>query len=124
MFDPSNVSRPEYWFDKPLTYTIHAKERCLERRILPVDFLPINSRLVDCETDVNNNIKTLFFKVNEKGDCYVLSHDGVVITVYDCKNNKKPVHILRKKTRRYHDNKLAVSFGSLNHKLIPRKYIR
>ena len=124
MFDPSNVARPEYWFDKPLKYTIHARERCLDRAIFPLDFLPINSKLIDCDKDSNNNIKAMCFKVNEKGDCYLISHDGVVITVFSCKDDNYDTYVHRKNTRRYHQGYLNAYFGNSNHRLIPRKYAK
>ena len=124
MFDPSKVARPEYWFDKPLKFTNHAKERCLDRAVFSHDYLPINSKLIDCEKDSNNNIKTLCFKVNEKGDCYIVSYDGVVITVFNCNDKRYDKYIERKKTARYHESYLNAYFGHSAHKLIPRKYIR
>lgn len=124
VFDPTNVARPEYWFDKPLRFTIHAKERCLDRAILRHDYLPINSKLVDCEKDPDNNIKAMCFKVNEKGDCYLITSDGVVITVFSCKDNKYDTYVYRKNERRHHVNILNTYFGYSNHRLIPRKYAK
>jgi hypothetical protein len=124
VFDPSNVARPEYWFDKPLKFTAHAKERCLDRAILPKDFLPINSRLIDCERDANKNIKALCFKVNERGDCYIVSNDGIVITVFSCKDDKYDTYVYRKNERRYHVSYLNAYFGHSSHNLIPRKHIK
>ena len=124
MFDPSNIVNPEYWFDKPLIYTNHATERCLERAILFYDFIPINSKLMDCEKDCNNNIKFLCFKINDKGDCFIVTHDGVVITVFNSQDKGFNKYTHRKNLRRYHKNNLIATFGDSTHRLIPRKFAK
>lgn len=123
MFDPTNCVNPEYWFDKPLIYTAHANERCLDRAILFYDYLPINSKLMDCERDDKNNIIFLCFKINERGDCFIVSHDSTVITVFNCNDRKHDSYIHRKNLRRFHKNKLIASFGNTRHWLIPKKYV-
>ena len=122
MFDPTNCVNAEYWFDKPLIYTAHANERSLDRAILFYDYLPINSKLMDCERDANNNIIFLCFKINEKGDCFIVTHDGVVITVFNCNDRKFDSYVHRKNLRRFHKNNLIASFGNTRHSLIPKKY--
>ena len=122
VFDPTNCVNAEYWFDKPLIYTAHANERSLDRAILFYDYLPINSKLMDCERDANNNIIFLCFKINEKGDCFIVTHDGVVITVFNCNDRKFDSYVHRKNLRRFHKNNLIASFGNTRHSLIPKKY--
>ena len=124
MFDPSNIVNPEYWFDKPLIYTHHAQERCLERAILFYDFLPINSKLMDCEKDSNNNITFLCFKINERGDCFIITHDCVVITVFNCFDRGFNKYTHRKNLRRQHKNNLIAYFGDSTHRLIPKKFAK
>lgn len=122
VFDPTNIVNPEYWFDKPLIYTHHAQDRRLQRAIKFHDYLPINSKLMDCEKDANNNVSFLCFKINDDGDCYIVTHDGVVITVFNSNDKKFDAYTHRKNLRRFHKNKLIASFGSTRHCLIPKKY--
>lgn len=124
MFDPSNVVNSAYWFDKPLIYTNHAKERCLDRAILFYDFLPISSKLMDCERDNKGNITVLCFKINQKGDCFIVSHDGIVITVFNCNDKGFNSYVHKKNLRRYHQNYLNAYFGDSTHRLIPRRYAK
>lgn len=113
---------PAYWFDKSLIYTNHAKERCVEREIEELDFLPINSKLVDCDKDKSGRVCTVCFKIeSDKPHYMVLSIDGAVITVFgvDKKGMKRYQH--RKNMRRYYVNRLCTYFGDDNHKLITTK---
>lgn len=124
MFDPSNIVNAEYWFDKPLIYTNHATERSLERAILFYDFLPINSKLMDCEKDHNNKITFLCFKINDKGDCLIITYDCVVITVFNCNDKRFSEYTRKKNLRRRHKNNLIACFGTGTHRLIPKKYAK
>jgi hypothetical protein len=124
VFDPSNVVNPEYWFDKPLIYTFHAEERCIERKIKRLEYLPITSKLIDCDKYPNGVVKAMTFKVNDVGDCFVLASDGSVITVFSCKDKNYDKYVYRKNEYRYHVNRLNTYFGNSSHRLIPRKYAR
>ena len=113
---------PGYWFDKPLIYTTHAIERCVEREIEQLDYLPITSKLADCDKDSSGNVASVCFKIDGENPYYiVLSVDGCVITVfnYDKKSMKRYSH--RKNKRRFYEDRLGKVYGNSNHKLILSK---
>jgi hypothetical protein len=124
VFWSSNPTETMYWFDKPLTYTIHASDRCIEREIPPVDFLPISSKLVDCVRDAKGNPVRLTFKVNIENPYYIaISAQGVVLTVFRQTKKKSIIHHdnIKNKKKRYVQiyNKV---FGSADHEFIPKYY--
>jgi hypothetical protein len=104
------LSSPEYWFDKPLIYTHHAQDRRLQKSHQIMITLPINSKLMDCEKDANNNVSFLCFKINDDGDCYIVTHDGVVITVFNSNDKEFDAYTHRKNLRRFHKNKVSCFF--------------
>jgi hypothetical protein len=113
---------PAYWFDKPLIYTIHAKERCVERDIDELDFLPINSKLVDCDKDKSGRVGSVCFKIDSDNPHYmVLAIDGAVITVFGLDKKGMISYQHRKNLRRYYVKQLNVIYGDENHKLISHK---
>lgn len=123
MFWSKNPTDPEYWFDKPLIYSYHAIQRCDSRGILPLDFLPIRSKLVDCDKDMNGNPKRLVFKVNDGIKEYqlVMSAEGEVLTVYHVHKGLYELVQNKKHTKREINTNLAHFFGSRDHELIPDK---
>ena len=110
---------PAYWFDKPLYYTNHAKERCMEREIQELDFLPISAKLVDCDKDKSGRVCAVCFKVDSF--YIVISVDGAVVTVFNNENKGMKRYNHRKNERRFYTKKLISYFGDENHKLISSK---
>ena len=113
---------PAFWFDKPLIYTVHAIERCTERNIEQLDFLPINAKLVDCDKDKSGRVCSVCFKVETDKSFYmVLSVDGVVVTVFSNENKGMKRYNHRKNMRRFYVQRLNALYGDDNHKLILSK---
>lgn len=113
---------PGFWFDKPLIYTVHASERCIEREIEQLDFLPINSKLVDCDKDKSGRVSSVCFKIEAERPFYmVLSVDGAVVTVFSNENKGMKRYCYRKNMRRFYTQRLNALYGDDNHKLIISK---
>jgi hypothetical protein len=68
MFWVKNPTQPAYWFDKPLSYSQHARKRCEQRSIPEQDFLPLLSKLVDCTRDMKRNPVDSSFECRFKFD--------------------------------------------------------
>lgn len=123
MFWVKNPTQPEYWFDKPLSYSYHARMRCEQRGIEEQFFLPLSSKLVDCTRDLNGNPVRLVFKVKQGNLSYhlVMSAKGEVLTVY-------VVSSIYQKSQEYKNHKRSTNyefakyFGARDHQLIPKKY--
>ena len=124
MFWSKNPTDPEYWFDKPLNYTFHASQRCESRGIQQLDFLPIKSKLVDCDKDLNGNPTRLVFKVNDGLKEYqlVMSVHGEVLTVYHVHKGLYETTQKHKHYKRFVNNQYAKVLGSQNHEMIPKNY--
>jgi hypothetical protein len=122
VFWSKNPTDPEYWFDKPLNYTYHATERCVSRGIQQLDFLPIKSKLVDCDKDLNGNPTRLVFKVNDGLKEYqlVMSVHGEVLTVYHVHKGVYEMSQKHKHYKRQVNNQYATVLGSRDHELIPQ----
>ena len=123
MFWVKNPTQPAYWFDKPLSYSQHARKRCEQRRIAEQDFLPVSSKLVDCTRDLKGNPVRLVFKVNNGTKPYhlVMSAKGEVLTVYLITGFHQKAEE-NKNQKRSTNNEYAKVFGSRDHELIPKKY--
>ena len=121
VFWSTNPTDPEYWFDKPLVYSYHARQRCESRGILPLDFLPIRSKLVDCDRDLNGNPTRLVFKINDGIKEYqlVMTASGEVVTVYYVHKGTYELAQNKKQSKREINTTLATFFGSRDHEMIP-----
>lgn len=78
--DPCN---PSCWSGEPLRYSVHARNRCEEREIPAIVYLPADSRLADVDLS-DAQVEAMTFKVPSGDDSFfmVLSVDGCVVTVY------------------------------------------
>lgn len=78
--DPCN---PRSWSGQPLRYSLHARNRCEEREIPEIVYLPADSRLADVDMS-NSQVEAVTFKVPRGDDSFfmVLNIDGCVVTVY------------------------------------------
>jgi len=98
-----NLSDPKSWRDAQLQYSIHARNRCIEREIPILTQIPDGAKLFDCDKDSRGFPYALCFKIEdeENSHCIVLSSEGVVITVF--KNTKKEFkdYLHKKQKRRY-----------------------
>lgn len=123
MFWVKNPTQPAYWFDKPLSYSQHARKRCEQRSIPEQDFLPLSSKLVDCTRDMKGNPLRLVFKVDNGTKPYhlVMSALGEVLTVYLVTGFHQKAEE-NKNQKRSTNNEYAKVFGSRDHELIPKKY--
>lgn len=123
MFWVKNPTQPAYWFDKPLSYSQHARKRCEQRSIPEQDFLPLSSKLVDCTRDMKGNPLRLVFKVDNGTKPYhlVMSAQGEVLTVYLVTGFHQKAEE-NKNQKRSTNNEYAKVFGSRDHELIPKKY--
>ena len=123
MFWVKNPTQPAYWFDKPLSYSQHARKRCEQRSIPEQDFLPLLSKLVDCTRDMKGNPVRLVFKVDNGTKPYhlVMSAQGEVLTVYLVTGFHQKAEE-NKNQKRSTNNEYAKVFGSRDHELIPKKY--
>ena len=122
MFWVKNPTQPAYWFDKPLSYSQHARKRCEQRCIAEQDFLPLSSKLVDCTRDMKGNPLRLVFKVDNGTKPYhlVMSAKGEVLTVYLVTGFHQKAEE-NKNQKRSINNEYAKFFGSRDHKFIPEK---
>ena len=79
-FDPAD---PWSWANRPLHYTVHARNRCEEREIPKITYLPADSRLADVDLS-DAQVEAVTFKVSSGDDSFfmVLGVDGCVLTVY------------------------------------------
>lgn len=80
--DPAS---PEYWRNRALTYTNHARERAQERGIRLLRSLnPEDLRLCDCDMGLEGLRHVTFKVMADAGEPYfvTLSVDAVVITMY------------------------------------------
>lgn len=123
MFWVKNPTQPAYWFDKPLSYSQHARKRCEQRSIPEQDFLPLSSKLVDCTRDMKGNPLRLVFKVDNGTKPYhlVMSAQGEVLTVYLVTGFHQKAEE-NKNQKRSTNNEYAKVFGSRDHELIPKRY--
>jgi hypothetical protein len=98
-----NLSDPKCWRDVQLQYSIHARNRCIEREIPILTQIPDEAKLFDCDKDARGFPYAVCFKIghDENSHCVVLSSEGVVITVF--KNTKKEFkdYLHKKQKRRY-----------------------
>lgn len=74
---------PWSWSGQPLRYSVHARNRCEEREIPEIVYLPTESRLADVDLS-DDQVEAVTFKVLCGDDSFfmVLSTDGCVVTVY------------------------------------------
>ena len=79
----SDLSDPKSWEGRALRYSVHARERCDERDIPQIIYLPADSRLADVDMD-DRGVVAVTFKVLRGDDSFfvVLSADGLVVTAH------------------------------------------
>ena len=79
----SDLSDPKSWEGRILRYSAHARERCDERDIPQIVYLPADSRLADVDLD-DWGVAAVTFKVPRGDDSFflVLSADGLVVTAH------------------------------------------
>ena len=73
---------PLYWFDKPLKYSLHAKERTIERDLPFIDYLPLSAKYL--YHTLKKDVYSLTFEidVNFKTIHIAINTYGTVMTVY------------------------------------------
>lgn len=119
----NNLCELSYWHDRQLVYTKHATDRARERELPILNMLPENIRLCDVDTAPNGDVVSVSLKVTVDDDITffaVLTHDGVVITLF--KNSKKEFenYQKRKQCRRQHEQyRVETLFNTV--KIVERK---
>lgn len=98
---PQDPCDPRWWTSRRLRPSAHAAQRCQERDILPLAFLPDDSRLVDRDLDDRGRLNVVVFKVSTEQPFFaVLGVDGTVITVFLNNKDKEYAEWQRVKQRR------------------------
>ncbi len=74
---------PQSWALRPLRYSAHAEQRCEERNIPQLFYLPPDSRLSDRDLG-DRGVETVLFMVPRGDDAFflLLNVDGCVITTF------------------------------------------
>lgn len=81
------IVKPIHWFDKKLSYSNHAVERTLERKLPFFDYLPLKAKF---KGKVG---QTLMFLVSVEGRkvVVIMTTSGFVKTVYDYNCHNKEI---------------------------------
>lgn len=79
-----NAKPSLYWFDKPLTYTRHAQNRCYLREAPFLDYLPLNARYISTKIHKYRKepVHKYFVDIDGEVLCIILNDYGLVITNY------------------------------------------
>jgi len=76
----NDKTSPLYWFDKPLKYTPHSYDRCYERFVPFLEYLPLDAKF---ECTQNEGKRFCFLYYNSIGKVrVVITEPGIVITTY------------------------------------------
>ena len=99
----NNPCAGQYWIDKPLNYSKHAKEKLAILDLTLNRYLPYEATLVDVDVD-NGNITHVIFHVRGEKSYYIVLNPetSIVITVFEYDKKKydawrKSVNKKRKK---------------------------